>query len=183
VNSQLPLVKGRRYGYDQQQVDAFISMARQQYENPVSHLLSAERIRETEFDLVRGGYQVSAVDSALDRIEDALADREIQRKIESRGVESVRDLLVRLREIVQSRAERPKRKRFEGVTWPSRGYSKREVDKLCNLILEHIINEEKLTMAEVRRIVFSAQRGGYAENQVDAFIDRVVQILHIERNS
>ena len=183
MNSQLPKVKGRRYGYDQQQVDSFISMARQQYENPVSHLLTAERIRETEFDLVRGGYQVSAVDSALDRIEDALADREIQRKIESRGVESVTDLLGRLREIVQTRAERPKRKRFERVTWPSRGYSKREVDKLCNLILEHIINEEQLTMAEVRRIVFSARRGGYAENQVDAFIDRVVQILHIERNS
>lgn len=183
MNSQLPLVKGRRFGYDQQQVDAFIAMARQQYENPVGHLLSAERIRETEFDLVRGGYQVGAVDSALDRIEDALADREISTKMEKRGPESVADHLLRIREIVETRASRPKRKRFDHVSWPSRGYNKREVDKLCNLILEHIINEEKLTMAEVRRIVFSAQRGGYAENQVDAFIDRVVQILHIERNS
>lgn len=183
MNTQLPLVKGRRYGYDQGQVDAFIAMARQQYENPQGHLLSAERIRETEFDLVRGGYQVGAVDSALDRIEDALADREISRKLESRGQDSVADHLLRLREIVQARAERPKAKRFDRVSWPSRGYNRREVDKLCNLILEHIINEEKLTMHEVRRIVFSAQRGGYAENQVDAFIDRVVQILHIERNS
>lgn len=183
MNSQLPLVKGRRFGYDQGQVDAFISMARQQYENPAGHLLSAERIRETEFDLVRGGYQVGQVDLALDRIEDALADREIQRKIETRGLDSVKDLLARLREIVETRAQRPKRKRFDRVSWPSRGYNKREVDRLCNLILEHIINEEKLSMQEVRRIVFSAQRGGYAENQVDAFIDRVVQILHIERNS
>lgn len=183
MNSPLPQVKGRRLGYDLKQVDAFISMARQQYENPAGYLLTAERIRETEFDLVRGGYQVGAVDAALDRIEDALADRELQRKIETRGIESVADLLVRLKEIVTTRAERPKRKRFERVSWPSRGYNKREVDKLCNLILEHIINEEQLTMAEVRRIVFSAQRGGYAENQVDAFIDRVVQILHIERNS
>jgi DivIVA domain-containing protein len=183
VNSQLPLVKGRRFGYDQAQVDAFISMARQQYENPAGHLLSAERIRETEFDLVRGGYQVGAVDLALDRIEDALADREIQRKIDTRGIDSVNDLNTRLKEIVVTRAQRPKRKRFDRVTWPARGYNKREVDKLCNLILEHIINEEKLTMHEVRRIVFSAQRGGYAENQVDAFIDRVVQILHIERNN
>ncbi|MEY4320885.1 MAG: hypothetical protein RLZZ471_826 [Actinomycetota bacterium] len=183
MNSQLPLVKGRRFGYDQAQVDAFISMARQQYENPAGHLLSAERIRETEFDLVRGGYQVGAVDLALDRIEDALADREIQRKIDTRGIDSVNDLNTRLKEIVVTRAQRPKRKRFDRVTWPARGYNKREVDKLCNLILEHIINEEKLTMHEVRRIVFSAQRGGYAENQVDAFIDRVVQILHIERNN
>lgn len=183
MNYELPKVKGRQFGYEPQQVDAFISMARQQYENPAGHLLTAERIRETEFDLVRGGYQVSAVDSALDRIEDALADREISRKIQSRGAESVADHLLRIREIVQTRAERPKRKRFDRAIWPSRGYSRKQVDRLCNLVLEHIINEEKLTMHEVRRVVFTAQRGGYAENQVDAFIDRVVQILHIERNS
>lgn len=179
----MPRVKGRRFGYEPEQVDAFLSMARQQYDNPSGHLLTAERIRETEFDLIRGGYEVASVDTALDRIEDALADREISRKRESRGVESVTDHLLRLREIVVGRADRPKGKRFARVSWPSRGYNRKEVDKLCKLILEHIINEEKLTMAEVRRIVFSAQRGGYAENQVDAFIDRVVQILHIERNS
>jgi DivIVA domain-containing protein len=183
VNTTLPSVKGRRLGYDQKQVDAFINMARSQYENPVGHLLTSERIRETEFDLVRGGYQVGAVDSALDRIEDALADREIKRKIETRGNEAVADHEVRIREILITRASRPKRRRFEKISWPARGYNKREVDKLCNLVLEHLVNQEKLKMSEVRRIVFSAQRGGYAENQVDAFIDRVVQILHIERNS
>jgi DivIVA domain-containing protein len=182
MDKQLPLVKGRRFGYDKAQVDSFISMARQQYENPIGHLLTAERIRETEFDLVRGGYQVTTVDAALDRIEDALADREIQKKLESRGLDSVSDHLDRVREIVQTRAARPKRKRFDRVSWPTRGYNKREVDRLCNLVLEHVINQEQLTMVEVRRIVFSAQRGGYAENQVDAFIDRVIQILHIERN-
>jgi len=126
---------------------------------------------------------VSAVDSALDRIEDALADREITRKRESRGAGSVADHLLRIREIVQTRAQRPKGKRFDRANWPARGYNRKQVDRLCNLVLEHIINEEKITMHEVRRIVFTAQRGGYAENQVDAFIDRVVQILHIERNS
>ena len=66
-------VKKRKHGYSPEQVDAFVEMARQQYEHPEGHLLGAERIRETEFDLVRGGYEVSAVDAALDRIEDALA--------------------------------------------------------------------------------------------------------------
>ena len=183
MNTSLPSTKGRKLGYDQAQVDAFIEMARSQYENPSGHLLTSERIRETEFDLVRGGYQVSAVDSALDRIEDALAEREIKRKIENRGPESVADHELRVHEILTNRLNRPKRNRFEKVSWPARGYNKREVDKLCNLILEHFVNQEQLKMSEVRRIVFSAQRGGYAENQVDAFIDRVVQILHIERNS
>ena len=183
MNSQFSPVKGRTFGYDQLQVDAFISMARQQYDNPEGLLLSSERIRETEFDLVRGGYQPSQVDAALDRIEDALADRETKKKIETRGAEAVADQLTRIRDIVTLRAGRPKKKRFDRVSWPMRAYSRAEVDKLCNLVLEHNVNHEPLEMAEVRRVVFSAKRGGYAENQVDAFIDRVIQILHLERNS
>lgn len=180
---EFPVSKGRNYGYERSQVDAFIEMARAQYESPEGYLLSSERIRETEFDLVRGGYNITKVDAALDRIEDALANRELQRKISTKGSAALSDQLSRISDIVRGRAERPKRKRFARVSWPSRGYSVREVDRLCNLVLEHIVNREELTMSEVRRIVFTATRGGYAENQVDAFIDRVVQILHIERNS
>lgn len=183
MTKKFALAKGRNHGYSVEQVDAFIEMARQQYERPEGFLLASERVRETEFDLVRGGYNVVEVDSALDRIEDALADRELKRKRDSRGEHALADQLQRTSEIVKARAERPKKKRFERVSWPARGYNRKQVDVLCNLVLEHIVNSEPLTMSEVRRIVFSAQRGGYAENQVDAFIDRVIQILHIERNS
>ena len=175
--------KGRQHGYSVEQVDAFVAMARQQYEHPEGYLLASERVRETEFDLVRGGYDVLAVDAALDRIEDALADRELSRKRETRGQAAVIDQLNRISDIVRARAERPKKQRFDRVSWPARGYNRKQVDQLCGLVLEHIVNSEPLLMSEVRRIVFSAQRGGYAENQVDAFIDRVIQILHIERNS
>jgi DivIVA domain-containing protein len=183
LTKKFTLAKGRKHGYSVEQVDAFVEMARQQYEKPEGYLLASERVRETEFDLVRGGYDVIEVDSALDRIEDALADRELKRKRESRGEHALVDQLQRTSEIVKTRAERPKKKRFERVSWPARGYNRKQVDVLCNLVLEHLVNSEPLTMSEVRRIVFSAQRGGYAENQVDAFIDRVIQILHIERNS
>jgi DivIVA domain-containing protein len=183
LTKKFALTKGRKHGYSVEQVDAFIEMARQQYEKPEGYLLASERVRETEFDLVRGGYNVIEVDSALDRIEDALADRELKRKRESRGEHALVDQMQRTKEIVKTRAERPKKKRFERVSWPARGYNRKQVDVLCNLVLEHLVNSEPLTMSEVRRIVFSAQRGGYAENQVDAFIDRVIQILHIERNS
>ncbi len=183
MTKKFTLAKGRKHGYSVEQVDAFVEMARQQYEKPEGYLLASERVRETEFDLVRGGYDVIEVDSALDRIEDVLADRELKRKRESRGEHALVDQLQRTSEIVKTRAERPKKKRFERVSWPARGYNRKQVDVLCNLVLEHLVNSEPLTMSEVRRIVFSAQRGGYAENQVDAFIDRVIQILHIERNS
>ncbi len=176
-------VKRSKLGYNCDQVDAFVAMARQQYERPEGYLLASERVRETEFDLVRGGYDVNLVDAALDRIEDALADREFARKRQTRGEQAIADQLTRISEIVLTRAQRPKRKRFDAVAWPARGYNRKQVDALCNLVLEHLVNSEPLLMSEVRRIVFSAQRGGYAENQVDAFIDRVIQILHIERNS
>jgi DivIVA domain-containing protein len=31
-------------------------------------------------------------------------------------------------------------------------------------------------------VVFNAKRGGYVEAQVDAFIDRVVELLQLEQN-
>lgn len=181
--NQFPLTKKSRFGYVPEQVDSFIAMARDQYDHPEGYLIAADQIRETEFDLVKGGYDVQKVDAALDRIEDALADREISRKRETRGNLAVSDQLERVTEVVRGRLDRPKRKRFARASWPTRGYNRREVDKLCNLILEHMVNGEQIQMSEVRRTVFSDQRGGYAENQVDAFIDRVIQILHIERNS
>ncbi len=182
MSNQFPITAKSKLGYEPAQVDAFIEMARQQYEHPEGHMLTAARIRETEFDMVKAGYQVEKVDAALDRIEDALADNEIARKIEQRGKFAVDDQLERVTELVRGRLDRPKAKRFSRTKWPSRGYNRKQVDKLCNLILEHLVNNEQLLMAEVRRTVFTAQRGGYAENQVDAFIDRVIEILHNERN-
>ena len=181
--NQFPLVSKSKFGYDPAQVEAFVSMAREQYDHPEGYMLAAEQIRETEFDMVKGGYEVDKVDAALDRIEDALADREIARKREQRGNYAIEDQLERVTELVRGRIDRPKGKRFSRAKWPSRAYNRKQVDKLCNLIIEHLVNHEELLMAEVRRTVFTAQRGGYAENQVDAFIDRVIQILHIERNS
>ena len=183
MNQPFPRTKRSKLGYVPEQVDTFVEMARSQYDHPEGYLLTADQIRETEFDLVKGGYDVIKVDAALDRIEDALANREIERKRETRGNFAVSDQLERVVEVVRGRLDRPKRKRFARAAWPARGYNRRQVDKLCNLILEHLVNSEPLEMSEVRRIVFTAQRGGYAENQVDAFIDRVIQVLHIERNS
>jgi DivIVA domain-containing protein len=182
VNQTFPKTKRSKLGYQPEQVDGFVEMARSQYDHPEGYLLTADQIRETEFDLVKGGYEVLKVDAALDRIEDALADREIGRKRETRGNAAVADQLERVTEVVRGRVDRPKKQRFARAAWPARGYNRKQVDKLCNLILEHLVNAEPLEMAEVRRIVFTAQRGGYAENQVDAFIDRVIQILHVERN-
>lgn len=171
------------WGYQTQQVDAFVEKARQQYAQPDSELVTSNSIRNTQYDLVRGGYDISAVDTAMDRLEDAFAKREIQRQSEHRGHTAVLDRLARITEIVQGRLVRPKRKKFSNVGWLLRGYSKRQVDQLCMQIANHLESGEKLQLNVVRRSIFKAKRGGYVEAQVDAFLDRVAEILQIEKNS
>jgi DivIVA domain-containing protein len=39
-----------------------------------------------------------------------------------------------------------------------------------------------MKLNHARRAVFTLRRGGYTEAQVDAFLDRVMEILHIEIN-
>jgi DivIVA domain-containing protein len=50
-------------------------------------------------------------------------------------------------------------------------------------IQKHLDAGEKLQLNVVRRSIFKAKRGGYVEAQVDAFLDRVAEILQIEKNS
>lgn len=171
------------WGYQTQQVDAFVEKARQQYTQPDSELVTSNSIRNTQYDLVRGGYDISAVDTAMDRLEDAFAKREIQRQSEHRGHTAVLDRLARITEIVQGRLVRPKRKKFSNVGWLLRGYSRKQVDQLCMQIANHLESGEKLQLNVVRRSIFKAKRGGYVEAQVDAFLDRVAEILQIEKNS
>jgi DivIVA domain-containing protein len=63
-----------------------------------------------------------------------------------------------------------------------RGYSRKQVDALCEHITRHFDSQAAITVDEVRRVVFNAKRGGYVEAQVDAFIDRVIEALQIEQN-
>ncbi len=99
-------------GYDKQQVDKFVELARVQFADSNLELVTANVVRNTEFDLVSGGYLVSAVDTAMDRLEDAFAEREIQRQKRLRGEFAVDDRLERVIEIVKARTARPKKKKI-----------------------------------------------------------------------
>lgn len=169
-------------GYDKHQVDQFVEMARVQYADANLELVTSNLIRNTQFDLVDGGYLISAVDTAMDRLEDAFAAREVQRQKSLRGDFAVSDRLERVIEIVRSRTARPKRRKFSSVGWLLRGYDRKQVDKLCQAINAHLDAKTPLTINTVRRAIFTSKRGGYTEAQVDAFIDRVVEILQIEKN-
>ncbi len=164
-------------------MDAFIEKARVQYSNPNSELVTSNSLRNTEFDLIKGGFEIAAVDTAMDRLEDTFAKREIERQMNLKGQSAVLDRLDRIIEIVQGRLVRPKRRKFSNVGWLLRGYSRSQVDQLCAQIQTHLDSGEKLQLNVVRRAIFKAKRGGYVEAQVDAFLDRVAEILQIEKNS
>jgi len=183
VSFSFPSVKRSTLGYKPEQVDAFIAKAREQYARSDIDLLAATDLRHAEFQLVKGGYSISAVDVAIDRLEDAFATRELERRKARVGDWALTRRADELRELLVGRTDRPKGKRFSRTGLVLRGYSRRQVDAFINVVAEHLVSGEALSLDYVRRIVFKAKRGGYAENQVDAFIERVVELLQIERVS
>jgi len=181
VSFEFPRVSGRVLGYEPSEVDEFIERARQAYSDPNTTLVDAARLRSQGFRLVREGYSVSAVDGAIDRLEDVFVEREFSARVASFGESNMASEIIRLQNLVHGRTSRARRRRFKRVTWPLRGYNVRAVDRLCQRIDDHISNSRPLEVSEVRKAIFVQARRGYNESQVDAFIDRVLELLESER--
>ena len=56
----------RKWGYDSEQVDAFLERAHMLYEGEGAQLTQHD-IQNVSFDLVKGGYVIAQVDAALVR--------------------------------------------------------------------------------------------------------------------
>ena len=179
---QFAHVDNKHPGYEPTQVDEFIAKARAQFANFEVEILPSDHLRRVEFDLVHGGYEIAAVDQAIARLEDAFAQREIQRQIAKAGQYAVDDRHARIKELLIARTERPAGKKFARVSWIMRGYDRKQVDNLAAHIERHLLSEAPLSVNEVRESIFKATRGGYVEGQVDAFLDRVIELLQIEVN-
>lgn len=174
-------VSKTKYGYDPAQVDDFIALARQQFENPKLAVMTAQKVRENQFELVKGGYLIAQVDAGIDQLEDALAKRELHRARVQLGDYMMKTTLERFVASLKGRLALKRGRRFSHRTLLLRGYSRREVDRFCAAVEAHLAGEKLMSVADVRNTVFSAKRGGYAENEVDAFIDRVVEVLQLEK--
>ena len=167
-------------GYEPTQVDEFIAKARAQFANFDLEVLPSDHLRRVEFDLVHGGYEIAAVDDAIARLEDAFAKHEIQRQIAKSGQYAVDDRHARIKEILIGRTERPAGTKFARVAWIMRGYNRKQVDAIAEHVERHLVSGAPLSFAEVRGAIFKASRGGYVEGQVDAFLDRVIELLQLE---
>jgi DivIVA domain-containing protein len=170
-----------RTGYHLGQVDEFFARARAAYERPMldDGGMSALDVRRAAFDLKRGGYKTSAVDSALDRLEMAFATRAREQFVRAHGQEAWMNQLAQRAQVLYPRLRRPKGQRFRQPVKSRQGYDARDVDALLDRLIAFFDTGESLTPQDLRSATFKSRgkRGAYDEPTVDAFIARAVDVL------
>lgn len=181
MEQSFPRMSGWKSGYDPGQVDSFFKRARESFErsNPQPGDLDSRAVRTVGFDLVRKGYHVAVVDAALDRLEDAFAKHSRDLLVARAGNEEWMRELSRAARSLRGRLGRPAGQRFHTAQGRIVGYDIVAVDALCDRINQYFTGAQAMSVDEVRRVVFPIKRGvkAYDEEQVDAFIDRVVDVM------
>lgn len=174
-------VDGNEYGYNPKQVDQFLGKARAYYTSNGhdAEVVTSHDVRAMAFDPTKGGYDAQAVDAALDRLEDVFAQRERDELIARKGEDAWLAQIGRISAVLRGRLHRPDGERFRKPKRRVRSYSVEDVDRLCNELLGYFENDKPLSVDVVRRAVFRPAKGaaGYEETQVDAFLDRVVELM------
>ena len=174
-----PRARKGRPGYDIDEVEDFLEEARTAYTapNPDATVVTADSIRTTAFSMRKGGYSTTHVDAALERLEDAFASREREREIARTGDEGWYAAARQSAQEILDRVVRPKGRRFQRVTFLSRGYSTSDVDAFADRIAGYFQSGSPLTTEDVRTVAFRPQRGGYREAQVDYLLDAVIRTM------
>lgn len=181
ADSAFPRMSGWKNGYDPKQVDSFFKRARESFERatPQPGDLDSRAVRTVGFDLVRKGYHVAVVDAALDRLEDAFAKQARDRLIAQSGQDAWVSELTRVAASLRGRLARPAGERFDSPARGILGYQIKQVDQLCERVNAYFTQGAAMSVDEVRRVLFRTAKGkkAYDEDQVDAFIDRVVEVM------
>jgi len=186
IHRQIPAsferVQRTEYGYNAKQVDQFLQRARVSLETPeaATEPVNSSDVRAVSFDPVKGGYSAAVVDAALDRLEDAFARRERDELIAAQGEEAWLREIGNLSGILRGRLHRPDGDRFRRPSKKKgRSYNTDDVDRLCHELIAYLEQDKPLSVDSVRRAVFRPAVGqeGYEESQVDAFLDRVVELM------
>ena len=183
VSAPFPTSKSKKSGYNRQQVDQFLDLARRSYDGVQSpdETVRAADLRNASFDLQRGGYSVRFVDAALDRLEDVFFEREKREALRTYGPEAWERTLHAQALELRNRLEAERGHRFRRAAWFAHGYNRREVDLFLDRIMIALNGHTPLTAIEVRDVSFHGEHRGYAEDQVDAFLDAVVGYILASR--
>ena len=167
----------RKLGYDISQVDEFLALAKEQFSDPSRDLVSSLDVRSIRFKLVKNGYSISVVDAALEKLEDTFASAEFSKEVSIQGFFEFEEEVDILRAELVARASRPRKKKFSKRKYPNKGYNVKQVDKFCSQLGNTLETKADLSVKEVRTATFKSKRGGYAEYQVDAFLEKVVELI------
>lgn len=184
MSTTFPRVRKGR-GYDIDEVEDFLEDARRAYtgDRGSAQVVDAAFIRRVGFTMRKNGYSPQHVDAALERLEDAFATRERDRALTELGDQGVYQSARAEAQEVLDRASRSRGRRFRRVSVLTGGYSVREVDAFFDRVALFLREGEPLTVEEVRNVVFTPQRGGYQETQVDVVLDAVVDLLQTVQNA
>lgn len=166
----------RRLGYDPGEVDRFVTAARASFDGRGGRL-SATDIRRTAFSMRRRGYATGAVDAALERLEDAFAQRERESTVRAGGERAFYASTRQLAKEIIGRLERPEGRRFARVGFSKIGYSVRDVDRFAAEARRYFEEGSQVAVERVRQVAFRPKRGGYSETQVDLLIDGLVDTM------
>jgi DivIVA domain-containing protein len=179
VSTTFPRTRKSQHGYKIDQVEDFLEDARRAYSVGPNEpaVVSAAKIREMAFALERGGYSPTHVDAALERLEDAFANRERERAIRERGDEVWYAEARKAASEIMDRLLRPAGQRFNRVGRLVEGYSPKDVDAFAEELIKHFRDGRALSIEEVRTSSFGIKRGGYQEAQVDLLLDAVVHVM------
>lgn len=174
-----PLAVRGQLGYHIEQVDRFLERARSTYDHDqdAAKPVTSEEIRHVAFGLKRRGYSARFVDAAMDRLEEVFYERERRAFIETHGEEAWWSEVGQLLREVRGRLDRPRGKRFRTRSIFASGYRKTQVDAFLDRISALFAGEDQLKTSDVRAVVFHTQWRGYDEDQVDALLDSVIELL------
>ncbi|MFM6980093.1 MAG: DivIVA domain-containing protein [Micrococcales bacterium] len=171
----------KNLGYDPAEVDALVDQARSIFALGDASVADEGFIRNSQFSLVKGGYEIALVDAALDRLDDAFGLQVARSTIRRHGFDASREKLTNWRDTLLARTKRGKNKAFDSAGAFSKGYHRKQVDVALGNIAAHLEGSAKLTTAQLREVKFKPVTGGYKEAQVDAYLDRAVDFVNLEQ--
>lgn len=183
-------VNSRKWGYNIAQVDEFLTHI-PDLSTHTQPSLTEHDVQVIAFDLEKGGYSIRDVDRLLLETQPRIVDAHTQWVFDHNETPQWVQETYQLASTVQPRAELDKTHRFTRGSKKEPAYDIRQVDQVVDdawkVISEtlHIRtsaslkNAENITAKKVSNALFTQRKAanGYKEEPVDAYLNRIIQIL------
>lgn len=181
-NAPFPSVARSEVGYRRADVDTFLGRARASYEGAGgSSPVTAAELRRVSFPLAKNGYSVRFVDAAVDRLEEIFFERERRAFVQEHGMAAWEAEVRGILNDVRGRITRLRGKRFRRRGPFATGYRRSQVDAFVERVTGLLDGSSPISTGEVREVMFHSQWRGYDEDQVDALLDSVVELVLASR--